>query len=99
MNPVILGIFCLLACAQSRAIQNEQSNALDLSENRELFLNALQAYFRRRGIQIDRKAPSFIILSSKLQSNHDSYPYGEGFRQTGIRAHSSKKDIGWENFF
>ncbi|KAG9474237.1 hypothetical protein GDO78_004511 [Eleutherodactylus coqui] len=82
MNPSILGVFCLLVCVHSRSLLNERLNALDLSENRDLFLSALQAYFSRRGIHVDRTAPSYFILSSKSRSNRDSFLDGDRLLET-----------------
>ncbi|KAM4031397.1 uncharacterized protein ACNLHF_018863 [Anomaloglossus baeobatrachus] len=100
MNPSILGVLCLMLCVQSRSLHNERQNTLDLTENRDLFLSALQAYFSRRGIHVDRTAPSYIIFSSKPRSSRDSFLDEDRLLEAQIRG-GSKKDIQWsqESFY
>ncbi|OCT59830.1 hypothetical protein XELAEV_18045848mg [Xenopus laevis] len=95
MNPTILGIFCLLLCVESRSTHNERWNTLARSENRNLFLSALQTYFRRRGISIDGATTLFNNLPTKPRNTYDLVPSEDGFQAAGIPTN----DIEWETSF
>ncbi|KAE8574667.1 hypothetical protein XENTR_v10003525 [Xenopus tropicalis] len=95
MNPATLGIICLLLSIESRSAHSERWNTLARSENRNLFLSALQSYFRRRGIAIDGATPLFNNLPTKPRNTHGYVPNEDGFEAAGIPSN----DIEWETSF
>ncbi|OCT61984.1 hypothetical protein XELAEV_18043068mg [Xenopus laevis] len=94
MNPTILGIVYLLLCVESRSAHNDRWNTLARSENRNLFLSALQSYFRTRGISIDGATPLFN-LPTKPRNTYDYVPTEDGFQAAGMPLN----DIAWETSF
>ncbi|TFK10757.1 EF-hand calcium-binding domain-containing protein 7 [Platysternon megacephalum] len=72
LQVTFLGLLSLLVqgWVQNRSLQSERWSELDLLQNRELFLSALQSYFSSRGIHIEKAAPAFV-LSTRNRNQGD----------------------------
>ncbi|CAM5129126.1 unnamed protein product [Natator depressus] len=63
LQVTFLGLLSLLVqgWVQNRSLQSERWSMLDLPQNRELFLSALQSYFSSRGIHTEKTGPAFVL--------------------------------------